>query len=576
MKSYPVPRVWSGGVAAIGLVSAVYAGFACAPAPPRPEGPAAAVTAPSSASPGTTLDASGVARAVARFDESVAKSGGDPRAPGSKGLLDEIAAPLAAACAGGSLDPRTRSRVVKLLSDSRDPRGGPCLIRVLEGYRPGENEEDIRVVADAAGAMKLTAAGPALLEVFATMRPSQPKAAIMAREVHDAVLALVDTTWEPRLLTLVARPMAADLRGEERKDEAFWQITAAEALGMLRSEKAVTPLIDAVRSLDKPEVAPAALTALIQIGKPAIAPAVALLRASGPDTKAPAGAGAQPPRPAVALLSSREAGALILGTMGRGEAAPHLIEALGSTDDYERSAFAREIVKLPSTPATVKAFQSACDRAPLVFSHGDEGRVRAALISFAPQLFDASLTPWIVSGAMAAKGAAGDVEALRGASLVAAMKLMTAEQAGTVEKLARVRVGTTKGKPVTLGQGFERDYRVAKELVTGCAARVDCYLDSLADPLSQSLETQFRGVKAATMVGVLGGAGDAIRLVDRIPALHNTAVRVAALLALDHLCPQGNPEVVRRLEALIVDAGPNAGGALALKVTRYRLLARAQ
>jgi hypothetical protein len=498
----------------------------------------------------------------------VAKNGGDPRAPGSRGLLDEIAAPLTAACLGGSLDPRTRSRVVKLLSDSRDPRGGPCLVRILEGYRPGENEDDIRVAADAAGAMKLSAAGPPLLEVFATMRPSQPKAATMARDVHDATLVLVDASWEPRLLTLVARPMGADLHGEERKDEAFWQITAAEALGMLRSEKAIAPLIEAVRSVDKPEVAPAALTALIQIGKPAMAPAVALLRSEAP---------ARAPGPDARTPSGREAGALILGTIGRGEAAPHLIEALGSTDDYERAAFAREIVKLPSTPATVKAFQSACDRAPLVFSYGDEGRGRAALISFAPQLFDSSITPWIVSSAMAAKGVAGEVEAVRGASLIAAMKLMTAEQVGTVEKLARVQVGTAKGKPITLGQGFERDYRVAKDLVMGCAGRVDCYLDSLADPISQSLETQFRGVKAAMMVGVLGGAGDAVRLVDRIPALHNTAVRVAALIALDHLCPQGNPEVVRRLEALSADAGSNAaGGALALKVTRYRLLARAQ
>ena len=550
------------------LLGAALALVACG-TPANPGRPAAPATAPMRRR--AAVDPAQVERSVARFDAAMARDGGDPRGPTVGPLLDEIAASLAAACLTNELEPKTRSRVIKLLAEARDRRGAPCLVGILERYRPGDDADDIRAAAHAAHVMKLSAASSPLLEIFTTLRASHPNGAAVVREVHDASLALANAAWEPRLLALVERPMSPELSVEARNDEVFWQITAAEALGALGSTKAVPPLIHAVLSREKAEIAPIALTALVHIGKPAVAPAIALLRSDTNETT-----------PAGAERSRRETGALILAAIGREEATPHLLEVMRSADLTTRTFLAGEIVKLPRTPATVKAFQSAYELAPIAPPPRAEGRGREALLAALPQLFDATLTPWIVSTAMEAKGGAADVEAVRGASLIAAMKLMTVDQASVVEKLLRIRIGAPKGKPITLRQVFHRDYQLAAALVTACAAEVACYLKTLSEPTSQALETQFRGVKAATMVGILGGAGDAMRLADQMPALYNATVRLAALLAMDHLAPQGNQEVAQRLEALLEKAGAAAGSERpsgvdpAMKILLYRLLARTQ
>jgi hypothetical protein len=58
----------------------------------------------------------------------------------------------------------------------------------------------------------------------------------------------------------------------------FWQITAAELLGAIKSQAGVKPLIKAILSPMKVELGNTALNALIKIGKPSIAPTLALLK----------------------------------------------------------------------------------------------------------------------------------------------------------------------------------------------------------------------------------------------------------------------------------------------------------
>src|SRR6185436_1333397 len=104
-----------------------------------------------------------------------------------------------------------------------------------------------------------------------------PKAGATYRDVHDAMVALLDKSWEPQLITYLGRPVDPK-DGNLMRDELFWQITSAEVLGLMKSEAAVKPLIKILLSPAKADAGTTAVLALVKIGKPSIASTTALLR----------------------------------------------------------------------------------------------------------------------------------------------------------------------------------------------------------------------------------------------------------------------------------------------------------
>src|SRR5690606_17217873 len=123
-----------------------------------------------------------------------------------------------------------------------------------------------------------------MLKVFTTIKVAEPKAATIYRDVHDAVLALANKSYEGTAISLIQKPIdksQADMK--TLKNELFWQITAAEILGKLKSEDAIEPLMKMVLSPNKADAAATAVSALIKIGKPVIAPATALLKGEKKD-----------------------------------------------------------------------------------------------------------------------------------------------------------------------------------------------------------------------------------------------------------------------------------------------------
>jgi hypothetical protein len=123
-----------------------------------------------------------------------------------------------------------------------------------------------------------TVAGP-LLEVFEKVRASRPRAQAthVYLDVHHAMLELIDPSWENRLIEHLDHPV--DPRDQAGLiDETYWQITAAEILGHLRSQKAIRPLLAVLLSPSKAAAQGDAVLSLVKIGKPAVAPTVALLR----------------------------------------------------------------------------------------------------------------------------------------------------------------------------------------------------------------------------------------------------------------------------------------------------------
>ncbi|HVY46433.1 MAG TPA: hypothetical protein VHB21_11165, partial [Minicystis sp.] len=124
--------------------------------------------------PATTPAA--VNRLIQFFEDAMTRDNKDRNGPTVKPLLDQIVAPLNQACVAGNLDERTNSKLIKFLSDARDPRGEACIIKALKDYKPDQTEEDVRWAARAVGAMKLKGAAGPLYEVFTKLKPSKPKA----------------------------------------------------------------------------------------------------------------------------------------------------------------------------------------------------------------------------------------------------------------------------------------------------------------------------------------------------------------------------------------------------------------
>jgi len=194
--------------------------------------------------------------------------------------------------------------------------------------------------------------------------------------------------------------------------------------------------------------------------------------------------------------------------------------------------------------------------------------------------FEPDLVPWYVKTARTMKGEEGDLEPIREASLSAAMKLMKADQVSTVEELAGMKANID-GKASTVGKGFDKEMKLAQALLNECGDKADCYVTKLGDPKNQTQETQFAGIKAAYMAGVLGNAGTRQKIIEQMPKITNPAVRFVAVSVIDYLSPKGDKAMAETLQK-IVDEGEASKDQNKIqanapfKTVIYRLNARAQ
>lgn len=532
-----------------------------------------------------------VTRLIQFFEDAMTRDKGERNGATVKPLLDQIVEPMTQTCVAGDLDDRTQSKLVKFLSDARDPRAEACLLKVLKDYKPDATEDDVRAACRAVTAMKIKSASAPLLDAFKKLKASKPKAGNIYRDVSDAMVAIADPAWESDLIERLGHPINDPKDMATLKDELVWQITSAQVLGMLKSEKAVKPLLKILLSPLKADAGTTAILALVKIGKPAIAPTVALLKGEDKDlvdyskveSLKAAGAGDKPSdevkkAAATAYISTA---ALVLATIGRMESTVPLLEALEKAEDVPRAIIARELSKVPKTPEVMKAFQTAYEKTPITLSIPPGMGAREALLEASGMFFDSALVPWIVKTAVDAKGEADDLEPVRGISLQTALKLMTTEQVADVDKLYNLKSTGPDGKPSTLGKGFEKEYKLAKDMLTACGEKLDCYLGKLAEPASQVKATQFQGIKAAYMIGVYGKEDVRMKLIDLMPKITNAAVRYVTVTLIDDLSPKGDPDIAAKLQAIVDDAeakkdSEKISANAPFKTVIYRLQARAQ
>ncbi|HSO00584.1 MAG TPA: HEAT repeat domain-containing protein [Candidatus Nanopelagicales bacterium] len=538
--------------------------------------------------PATTPAA--VNRIVQFFEDAMTRDNKDRNGPTVKPLLDVIMEPMTKKCVSGDIDERTNSKLIKFISDARDPRGAPCLIKALKDYKPESTEEDVRWAARAVGAMKLKEGAGPLLEVFMKVRHSKPKSFGIYRDVYEAVKAVNDPSWEGQLITMLGRPINDPKDVPNLRDELFWQITSAELLGLQKSEKAIQPLLKMLLSPSKAQGHVTAILALVKIGKPAVQPVIDLLESSNKELveyskieqlKAAGDKPSSEQKKAAEIAHISQA-ALMLGTIGRSDSATPLLTALGkSTDDVAKAIIARELSKVPESPETVKAFQEIYEKVPATLTIPPGIGAREALLEASGSYFDEAFVPWIVKTALEAKGEEGDVAPIRDASLQVAMKLMTLDQIAEVDKLYTKAQTGADGKPSTVGKAFEKEYKMAKDLLNECKSDAACYLAKASDPANQQKDTQFKGIKAAYMLGVLGKPEIRQQIVDAMPKLTHAAIRFVSVSVIDHLSPQGDNAIAQKLQAIVDEAEEKRNEQLMsanapFKTVIYRLNARSQ
>lgn len=529
-----------------------------------------------------------VSRLIQFFEDAMTKDNKNREGPNVKPVLDKIVEPLSQQCvaADNPLDEKTLSKVVKFLSDARDPRGAPCLIKTLKDYKPDSTEEDVRVAARGVAAMKAKDAAGPLFDAFSKLRPSKPKGALIYRDINEAVVEMSDPSWEAQCITMTAKPIADKKDMNVYNDESFWQLTCSQVLGNLKSEKAVPNLIKIMLSPLKAQAQSTAINALIKIGKPAIGPTLALLKgesadlveyskletlkvSAGPDGKVPEAAQKE------AAKSYFLPAAVILGSIGREDAVAPMIEAIGKTDDAGKVIIARELLKLPISPASLKAVQDVFEKTSLTLTIPPGMGGRGALLEQLGYTFDSSLVPWIVKDALGQKGEDADLEEARGNAYVLVLKLAKPDQVADIDKLGDLKASGGS----TIGKGYDKEAKAAKELLKTCGDKLDCYMGKLTDPNVHNGDKQFIGIKAAYMVGILGSDAVKPKIVEMIPKITGDAARFVAVQALDHFSPKGDAAVGQKLLDMLKEAEDQKNATKAanysyFKQFGYRLLAR--
>ncbi len=532
-----------------------------------------------------------VNRLVQFFEDAMTRDEKNREGATVKPLLDKIVKPMNEVCVAGDLDERTNSKLIKFMSDARHADGEPCLVKALKDYKPDSTEEDIRWAARAVGAMKMKSAAGPMLDVFTKMKPSKPKAGAMYRDVYDAMINLSDPSWESTLIANLDKPVTDAKKRESLLDEVQWSmVTSAKVLGDIKSEKAVNSLIKVMLTPAKADAHMTSVLALVKIGKPAAAAAIALLKGEKADLikysteEAMKGYGDK-----ATADQKKQAGnahvataALILATIGREESGAPLMEAIDKAEDVPRAIIARELPKLPKSPATVEAYQKAFEKTSLGLSLPPAGQnARESLLDSAPTFFDASLVPWLIKLAETQKGDETDVAGFKETSLLSIMKMMKADQLADVEKFAGGKNLGADGKPSTVGKAFEKEMAQAKALLQACGDKLECYLAKLADPAVQDEKQQFTGIKAIYMVGILGSPDVRDKLLDLMPKLKNSAIRGLAASVIDFHSPKGDKAVADKLQKIVDDVDVKKDPAMMatqshFRYTIYRLNAKAQ
>lgn len=531
-------------------------------------------------------------RAVKRLtqflDDGLGKANNDMNDPSVKALEDTLVGPLTKAYVEnyGELDTQTRVELIKLLADFRDERAIPALNKAFEEFakrpRTTSDEADIKWAVRAYGDMKKPELAAGVLAAFEKLEAHTQLGGITYKDYSKAMVSAPSPTWTSALIAKleveIKHPTSGKTKEQQRdliepyRDQAFWQVTAAQVLGEIGDPSAVEPLLKVLLDPSKGDIATTAILALVKIGKPSVDRAVKMLDASDPlvayhkKLLMKASDSKEEPKgnPALSIAAA------VIGLCGRADGVDPLLKALEKPglEAADKAVLAQELTKLPATEASKAAFKATFESIPLDTSMPSQAPALPVLAEAAGDFYDPGMVDWLLERAEKTSGGGEEKTALQQALATTALKVAKVAQLSVVEAAAK------RYKVDDLA-------KFGAPILQKCGDKVDCYLTEVEKTENNSKEKQVAGIKAAYMIGILGNESSRDALIERLPSLENAAVHFVATKSIDKLTPKGSAEVVKKLTDLIEKNEKSAdqeklSANQPLKQVAYRIAARSK
>ena len=414
-----------------------------------------------------------VTRLLQFYEDAMTRDKKERAGENVKPLLDSIVPPLADLTLKGELDQRLQGDVLAFLADSRHQAALPALVKALQDYKPDDKRaeeydtsmsEVVRNIGEMVKSGEIKdnkEINEALFKIFLNLRASTPKAQNRAffRLLNNTLNLIADKSWEPELIKMLEKPIKSAKQKflKDITNEVYWQITAAEILGTIKSVKAVPALIKVVLTPFKANIQTTAINALIKIGSPSIAEGVKLLYGQDEDLKKYSydefirAAEDREETVDKKIKASAEnsylnSALIIIGNIGTKDCIEPMLTALDKGDKVTKSIIAAELYKLPIDANTEAKFKEVYESVSVTDKIPPDDYAKEALIESATLFFEKDLVEWLLDDSLKLKGDKPDVQGVQATILGVAIKAATSEQWHYVDELIKVALPEIKTK----------------------------------------------------------------------------------------------------------------------------------
>jgi len=480
------------------------------------------------------------------YTGTLADNGGDRANAAVKAVADASVEALTRTYTEHPEDSQNGLAIMQLLAEMRDARSLPALFEALN-WRTEVNEEHAILAATTLQYMDVPAdkQGDAIAKLAEALQKVTGTRGDDNRMRIGFIRAL-GAMHNPAALPALTRVTLA----QDEAQAFLINRLAAQQLGELGDPSSVPTMIKALFLFAPNNPAmrmnDVAAEALVRIGRPSLAPLLALLR--GEDEEAngvvtayieairirDANAASQM---SVAAVTSGEA-TFALGSLGFAESFAPLVQETQSEDWKRKASAAVALVRLNLPEGQRAALRDALKRVYAEMPEGMEGAAaRAQLIAAMRHLYDPAMLPFFLAQAQD-----GDQHPQVRLEAVTAFAML-ANKAESRQLRAFIA-----SEPASEDGGYRENFaqnEPALAAADACDADVACWIGKLGDDDKQIV------TKATYMVGRYGSnnAGVIAALVSKLDH-REIEVRLAAVASLDHVAVHGDQAAIDKIEEL--------------------------
>jgi len=401
------------------------------------------------------------------YEDAMTNDKKDRSGPNVKPLLELIVPPLTKLAQKGELSTKAQGDLIAFLADTRDPQVVPALVKAVNDYRMDDKRPEkydsqmADVVRNLGEMVKLGVisnepeVNKAIFGLFQRTHHSYPKARNQNFYliINKTLKLIKDPAWEGELVTMIEKPVKSlkPKFARTAQDQFYWQLTAAELLGQMKSKKAVKPLLKMVLSPFKAPTHNDALIALIRIGKPALDAAVPLMqgkdqelmdyskeeeiRALEDQGKREKEAKKKNKQDEEAAKAYRKMAVMVVGNIGTLGSVDPMLGMLETDDDDIKSTVVTQLHLLPQEEKVIDEFIEVYDSFSMSDKTKDGDYPKFAMLGVADAFMNKKLLDHIIGTALQQKGDQGDVQGGYLSIFEYGVKGATTEQWPTLEKL---------------------------------------------------------------------------------------------------------------------------------------------